>query len=287
MGLAGLAVVISSLWIAICAAAPELIWRGAQIALSHVSLEDLLSALLIGLVLAFFIEPMMERLRHLLSRGRHPDTTDDKPHNPLFTGGVSLVFAFASVCLHEAMTAYVSGHGADQSAAHTGLAAGIALTIAWAMVPFFITLAWLSARNLRVTVPLGILAGASTFIAGWLFSWTPQDVIATAIPCVLILCLGYRQAIKEPRRRVLMRCTYIVAVVAAIWLALSLLLLLIPDFAGSDRFRLYKLPQIWVDARFYFGWVLGLALAPSPYYEVGDAKQETPPPAGPLTSSQP
>ncbi len=39
-----------------CAAAPEFIWQGVRLAFSHPDVSDLLSALLIGVTLAFFVE---------------------------------------------------------------------------------------------------------------------------------------------------------------------------------------------------------------------------------------
>src|ERR1700691_719423 len=56
----------AALWIAICGAAPEFIWRGLRIALAHPSWTELFSALLIGLILAFFVAPIMERMRDLV-----------------------------------------------------------------------------------------------------------------------------------------------------------------------------------------------------------------------------
>jgi hypothetical protein len=58
-------VLITSLWVAICAVAPEFIWQGMRTAYEHPDWSDLLSALLIGLILAFFVEPATERIRDL------------------------------------------------------------------------------------------------------------------------------------------------------------------------------------------------------------------------------
>jgi hypothetical protein len=69
--LAGIAATVSALSIAICAAALELVWQGLQLASRHISRFDLLSALLIGLVLAFLVDPLMERIRSTLSRDVH------------------------------------------------------------------------------------------------------------------------------------------------------------------------------------------------------------------------
>jgi hypothetical protein len=260
----GAAALISSLWIAICAAAPEFIWQGSRIALVHLSREDLLSAFLIGLVLAFFVQPAMEGMQHLLTRAT-PGESVDKPREPLFTAGVSLAFALASVCLHEAMTAFVSGRSAENIGSASGLTAGTGLTIEWAIVPFFVTLAWLSAGRRWLAIPTGIIAGASSLIAGWMFSWGAIEVITTAVPCMFILILGYNQAIKQPRRRAFARCAQTVALLAAIWLATSLLVDIVLDFCDVDKLRLYSPSGFWGDVRFYFGWALGLALAPFPY----------------------
>src|SRR5271166_2231291 len=185
--LAGTAIVISAFWVSICAAAPEFIWQGLHLALSHLNVTDLLAALLIGLVLAFFVEPVMERMRHMLRAPRHREHVDRRSHDALFTAGLSLAFALVSICLHEAMTAFASGRGAEDSASNAGLAAGIELTTSWALVPFAITVAWLAVRVRWLAVPTGIVAGTSSYITALLFGWPTQSVIATAIPCLVIL----------------------------------------------------------------------------------------------------
>src|SRR5579872_3694411 len=64
-------VVIASLWVSICAAAPEFIWQGFRIAFSEPIWTWLPSALLVGMILAFFVEPMMQYLRDsLVDRAR-------------------------------------------------------------------------------------------------------------------------------------------------------------------------------------------------------------------------
>src|SRR5271170_4302817 len=112
---------------------------------------------------------------------------------------------------------------------------------------------------------MGIFGGVSTGIAGWVFSWSGRAVITTAIPCVLILGLGYRQATKEPRPRAFLRCARSVALVAAIWLASALLLDAILNFYRVDQLRLYDASSFWTDVRFYLGWSAGLVLAPFPF----------------------
>jgi hypothetical protein len=249
---------IASVWVAICAAAPEFIWQGLWIAHNHITRADILSALLVGMVLAFFVEPLMERLRGM--RGRHAGTRE--PGSALYTAALSLVFALASIGLHDAMVAFVSAH---EAAAHGGLADAIALTTAWAIVPFAVTLAWFAAPVWWLAVPLGIVGALSPCFAGWLFAWPLRSVVTTAVPSLAILALGYRQTVHAPSRTSFAPRAFTVAWVAAAWLAAALLFDLVVALFGADKFRLYNTFAFWVDVRFYLGWSLGLLLAPSPY----------------------
>jgi len=217
--LAGIAALIAAVWISICAAAPEFIWEGFRLALGHVSRTDLLAALLIGLVLAFFVEPVMEHARLLLARLQHPQHVDHRQHDALFAAGLALAFALTSICLHEAMTAYISARGSRDA----GLAAGVELTISWAIVPFATTIAWLAVRPLWLAVTVGIFAAASSCLTTWLYSWPVQSAISTTIPSVIILGLGYRHILRSPRQRVLVRCARSVALVGTIWLIVAVL----------------------------------------------------------------
>jgi hypothetical protein len=263
---------ISALSIAICAAAPEFIWQGLWIALDHFSWADLVSALLIGVILAFFVDPLMGRLQDLLHRTRSQNDAHGPQHDPLFRVSVSLAFALASVCVHDAMSAFASDRAAGHAGAPAGLAAAIELTVASAIVPFAITLAWLSVRNRWLALPMGIIGGASSGVAGWLFSWSAQEVFVSTICCLLILGLGYRQAIRGPSRDIYTRCARSVALVAAIGLTTALLLDTALRFLNINQFRLYSPFLFWVDIRFYLGWTIGLLLAPSPYAAGDPAK---------------
>jgi len=262
---AALSSLISALWIAICAAAPEFIWQGLWIALGHLSRADLVSALLIGVILAFFVDPLMSGMQDLLSRARHRDRADSIRHSPLFRVSVSLAFALASVCVHDAMIAFASDRAAEHTGANAGLAAALELTVSSAIVPFAITLAWLSVRTRWLALPLGIIAGASSCVAGWLFSWSVQEVVGTTVAGLLILCLGYRQVVRKPSRDIFVRCARSVAAAATILLAMALLLDSAFDFYHIRQFQLYSVSEFWTDVRFYLGWTLGLLLAPSPY----------------------
>jgi hypothetical protein len=153
----GASVFITSLWVAICAVAPEFIWQGFRIAYEHRDWSDLFSALLIGLILAFFVEPATERIRDLLHRARKTaDVAESRPRNVFFTACLSLAFALTSVGLHDAMTAFITGHG--EGAEGIGIAAGISLTTEWAVIPFAMMLAWQCARPRWIAVPTGVVA---------------------------------------------------------------------------------------------------------------------------------
>jgi len=271
--LAGAAATITALWVSICAAAPEFLWQGMRLAAGHLSRADVLGALLIGIVLAFFVEPLMERGRHLLTRSGHRQHAVQRTYDGLFTAGLSLAFAFASVCLHEAMTAFVSdrGHAAEDA----GLVAGVILTVSWALVPFAVTLAWLGAEVRGIAVALGGIAAASPFVAGWLFEWPLDSVIATALPCLAILALGYRALAWH-------RLARYVAGVAVVWLLLALLFDAALPRLGLERFLLYDAANFWIDVRFYLGWALGLVLAPLPRQPGGTLATSRTPPSAPL-----
>lgn len=261
----GISALVAALWISTCAAAPEFIWRGLRIFLRHPSPETIASMLLIAIVLVFFVEPVLERVRDVLgSSGHHHGPADHGPPSLLFNASVGLAFALTSICLHEAMSAFVSGHNADGSEEHSGLRAGIALTIAWAIVPFSIAIAWQGARNRWLAVPTGIVGAFSAALAGWVFNWGPQTIIATTVPCLLIQYFGYRQVRLQPMHRAFARCARVVALSAVVWLLVAFLVDALFSALGVGWLRLYDLPDELVDFRFYAGWAIGLLLAPFP-----------------------
>jgi hypothetical protein len=261
--------VIASIWIAVCAATPEFIWRGGRVVARHFSWSDLASALFIGLILAFCIEPAMERARDFFSRKSQTHSDHLPASRPLFAAAMGLAFAVSSVCLHDAITAFLSANSEDHVVRSSGLVTGIRLASAWAMVPFFISLAWLSAGRHLLRIPLGLLAAVSPLIAAQLFSWSVQDTITTELPCVVILMLGYREIAIGRGAQVFLRCSGTIAWLAPAWLASALLFDYCFDLLRLSRFELYNIQEFWVDARFYFGWMIGLRLAPLPRHHFG------------------
>jgi hypothetical protein len=258
----GASVFITSLWVAICAVAPEFIWQGMRTAYEHPNWSDLLSALLIGLILAFFVEPATERVRDLLRLARkNTDFAEGRPRNVFYTACLSLAFALTSVGLHDAMSAFIAGHG--EGAEGIGIAAGISLTTEWAFVPFTMMLAWQWVRLRWLAVPTGIIALVSPAIAGWLFSWSMKTILDTIIPCSIVLALGYRTVLRPPAEHAFARCARIVALVGAVWIATALIVDAALGFFHLNPFKPYSASDVFADVRFYLGWTLGLLLAPS------------------------
>jgi hypothetical protein len=265
--LAGIAATVAALSIAICAAALELVWQGLLLTFRHISRVDLLSALLIGLVLAFLVDPLMERIRYALSRDRPQEAASvSNERNPLFSTCIGIAFAFVSVCLHSALTSFVSSPDGHTGTDLAVLEAAVRLTAAWAFVPFFVTLAWIGTRRLWVKVPFGIMAATSPLFAGWLFSWAWQTVAIIVVPCVAILLLGYRQALSEPRKFGFAPYARTVVFMAAIWLAATALMEVILYSLAIDPLHFSDFLEFWIDARFYLGWALGLLLTPFPFH---------------------
>jgi hypothetical protein len=121
--------------------------------------------------------------------------------------------------VHDAITAFVSGGASGSMEHHDALATSISLTIAWAIGPFSVTLAWLSMGRSWLTVPLAALAAGSPRVAGWFFSWSLRSIITTAIPGLFILGFGYR----PKRRGDLSHRTSVVAGMAVAWLTFALI----------------------------------------------------------------
>jgi hypothetical protein len=251
-----------ALWIAVCATTPEFIWRGARVVSHHFSWADATAALMIGLVLAFCIEPAMERARHFLFGHGHER---HRSYSPLFAAAAGIAFGIASVCLHDAMTAFLALHAKEQAVRHAGLVNGLRIAVSWAVVPFFTTLAWLAAARRRLVWPMGVLGALAPLGAGWVFSWSPGDTLTTFIPCTAFLILGYRALRTGPVERLFPHAARGIAWAGLLWLVAALLLDALLAASHWTGFRLYSGAELWVDARFYAGWCMGLLLAPFPF----------------------
>ncbi|HEX3982440.1 MAG TPA: hypothetical protein VHX12_01985 [Acidisoma sp.] len=267
----GLDIIIAAIWVAISAAAPEFIWRGAFVIVAHAQWGDLVAAVLIGLILAFFIEPAVERLRHARHDNGDGPAGGDRSYHLLFPTLAGLAFAFSSVAIHDAIRAFVSNPESGKAGHHfgfdVGLLAAIHIVDAWTFVPFCTSLAWLTARRRRIAEPLAVLAILSPAIAAWWFSWPVHVLIATWLPALAIIATGYRQWPRGPVRLFHQRCAVSVAWIAVLWLAAAVLIDWIMSAVNAHWVPLYDWQEFGADARFYLGWIIGLLLAPVPLIE--------------------
>jgi hypothetical protein len=252
---------IAALWVSTCAVAPEFIWQGLRSAYEHPDWSDFLSALLIGLILAFFVEPAMDRIRDLLPRVQTTSAVHDRHHNLFFAAALSLAFALTSVGLHDALTAFIKGHG--EVGDGVGAAAGLSLAIEWAIVPFFITLSWQWAHPLRSLFVVGAVALGSPIFAGVIFGWPARIVFDNLVPCLFILTFGHRSLMQQAETEGFFRCARVVAVVGTIWILSALLIDVLLRSLFAVSFQLYNISEVFSDMRFYLGWALGLLLTPS------------------------
>jgi hypothetical protein len=249
------AALVAALWVAICAAAPELIWQGLRIAAGHLTRADLVEALLLGVILAFFVEPLMRRAQDLLRHGRIH--SEPAPGHPLFAASLSLSFALVAVGVHDALMTLVNKSDG-------GLLAAIRLTAAWAIVPGTVTFAWLTARRRRLALLTGTLAALSGGIVCWLFSWSGPAIFDSVVPSLAILGFGYPRATTGAGRTALMRCIRVVVTTGAVWTVLAVTIDLLMRRWHGGVWQIYRPGEAWIDVRFYIGWGIGLLLAPAP-----------------------
>lgn len=252
---------VAAVAIATCAAAPEFIWKGLKLVATHFSWATLISAILVALLLVFFVEPIIERVRDRLDDTSHSHRR--APHHLAITAMIGFFIALVTTGLHDAMGTFadISGAGGENA----GLQRAITVTLSWGVVPFAIALAWQAATHRYLAIPLGIMAAASSFLAGWWFEWGVTTTLTTAIPCLAIQALGYRQVRAARADAVFARYAPTLAIVAIVWLAFA------PAYDGLISLwhlgwpPLYGAPaDYFIDARFYFGWFLGLLLTRLP-----------------------
>jgi len=245
-------------WIAICSAAPELIWQGFLTVLHHFDGITIGSALLVGAIIAFFVEPLTERLRARSVKldHKHKSTT----HATLAAFG----FAVLAVFIHDAITTYVATSDAGIHAKDK-LVYAITEVSQWAWIPFVVTIAWLSARRTRwIAIPILLLALMAIVSIGFVFDWGADDIFTTTVPCVSILFGGFYVMRRHRGHRALLRGTTMTAAIAIIWLASMGSLQAVLSLFATTTLHVYTWSEYTIDCRFYLGWLIGLAVAPSP-----------------------
>ena len=249
-----------ALWVAICAAAPELIWQGLLLIAQHFTLLNLYAIVLIGLILAFFVEPIMERIR---SRRWELERQDNQ--SLILTAGFAFAFGIAAVALHEGLSAYVGTGEAGSAARRESLAQAFELILQWALIPFAVTLAWFAARSGRAAAWLaGSLALAWTVAVGWFYAWSNRDIVMVAIPVVMVLMLGAGSIAAEWSHFTFRHLAVSTALVFAGFIVSALAAQGLLWLCGVRSWHIYTLSEFFEDIRFYAGWSLGIAIAPNP-----------------------
>jgi hypothetical protein len=247
-----------ALWVAVCAASPEFLWQGFFSFFGHFSPRDGAAALLIGAILAFFVEPVLERLR-ALNLKPEPDHAEK---TPAFAACEALSFAVVAVCVHEAITVYVAASHSNEQASRN-LANAVALALQWAAIPFAITVAWIAARArpwIAWSVALAVVVVG--YLTALVFDWSLQTLFTSAVPCLLILAGGCLSARRQWDAHTFQRCARVTAVIALAWLVLAGAVQVVLNLAHVKAFALYGWSDFWTDFRFYVGWVIGLVVAP-------------------------
>jgi hypothetical protein len=228
--------------------------------------------LLIGGIVAFFVEPILERVRNILEWSKG-DRSVDRRQRALLKALVSVVFALTSVSIHDSMIEFVSHNDLDSAADGSALNAAVALVVEWAIVPFAIALAWQSVESRWLAMPIGVVAAFSSALSGWLFAWSMRTVIATAIPCLIIQYFGYRQIKSRPEQQVFVPHAAVVAGSAVAWLVAAALLDASFSVFDLHSMRLYNASRLSIDLRFYFGWTVGVLLASSARIERDETRR--------------
>jgi hypothetical protein len=251
---------VFAFWVSVCAAAPEFIWRGLVALAGHLAWRDVYSAILIAMLLGFFVEPIMERLRTRRWKLEHRNATTS-----IYTAAIALVFGVAAVSVHEAMNAYLGGAEAPDHEKQANLVAAIEQVQEWALIPFAVTLAWFGARaGGWVAVLAGILAGAWVVAVGLRYEWAWREIGTTSIPCFAIIALGTGFVVMRWDDETFLHLAVLTAAVAASWFVLAWLAESGASLLGAPDFHIYSWDRFWEDFRFYLGWSLGLAVAPNP-----------------------
>lgn len=249
-----------AVWVAICAVAPEFIWQGFLQIAQHFSWSTVASALLVGAIVAFFVEPLIERLRMMRLHIVHKDRTPTHLTASAFSLAVLAVFA------HDAIVAFTSGGGSEGHAGKSlGLVYAISEVFQWSWIPLVVTLAWVYARQSRwIRWAIMLMALASIGLVGPVFDWNADDTITTVVPCVCVLFGGYYVMRKYPEETAFSRCTRVTLAIAIVWLVLTGVIQALLSLFAVRALRVYTWVEYAIDFRFYLGWVIGLVVAPKP-----------------------
>jgi hypothetical protein len=249
-----------AVWVSVCAAAPEFIWQGLLELIGHFSLETALSIVLVGLILAVFIEPILVRARV----GRwHPEHRSKR--SLLFTAPIAFVFGVVAVGLHECMTAYLGAAGEGHGAGREGMIRAAGLILEWACIPLAVTMAWFGARlDGRGKYVAAAVAAVWVVAAGLLYGWPAPGIYMTFIPCLALIPMGQIYVLRGWHENTFQNLAIGLAGGTGLFLLATLVLQSALPWLGFAEVRLYAPGDFGESFRFYLGWALGLALAPNP-----------------------
>ncbi len=182
-----------AVWVAVCAAAPELIWQGSLLVVHHFTLLNLYAIVLIGLILAFFVEPILERVRN-----RRWELEHENSQSLIFSAAFAFALGAAAVALHEGLNAYLGAGESVPDARRESLVQAFDVILQWAFIPFAVTLAWFAARpGWTAAWIAGAIALTWSIAVGWLYAWSTRDIMMVAIPVLMVMVLGFNYVVGE------------------------------------------------------------------------------------------
>lgn len=256
-------ILLVSLWAGICASVPEVIWQGGKLLVAHGEpVQFLITSVLVGLMLAFFVEPLIERLKARSWIVHHGGTS-----RTFVTILVSVLFGMVTVCIHQCIETLLHSHSVTDSHAHetSGLQAAIRIAVQWSFIPTIVTATWfIGLRNRRLGNWLSPIACLVALVVtagpfGWhIYNALASSVVALITSTVVLNPPGGREMIARIRSDplVLSLTAGLCFAVCTIVLATVNNYVVKIDYDGLDYIE---------DARFYIGWTLGLSFLPAPY----------------------
>jgi hypothetical protein len=214
---------------------------------------------LIALLLAFFVEPLTERIKTKSWELKHQSTKTS-----VYTAITALAFAITAVSVHEAMNAYLGGQQVADHAKQANLPKAMEQIHEWASIPFVVTIMWFAPRTgRRFSLAAGILTCLWVIAIGFYYVWEWRDIIRTAVPSAAISVVGVLSISASWDKQTPAQLASLIALVALCWfVVLGVAQGAAWSFGASVR--IYTWEEFGEDFRFYLGWALGVAVAPSP-----------------------
>lgn len=255
-------ILLISLWAGVCASVPEVIWQGGRLLLAHGDHEEfLISSLLVGLMLAFFVEPLIERFKARSWAAHH-----EAQSWTFVTILVSVVFGMVTVCIHQCIESLLhNGGGAGEAHKTAGLHEAIRIAVQWSFVPTIFTATWFVGLRNR-TLGNGLIpvaSGLAFAVAAFVFHWHVYNAVASTLVGLLTSIVVINPVAARPRLYQGSNDSLRLSLTAGLCFAACTLVLATIntsvvriDYDGLDYGE---------DVRFYLGWAIGLSFLPNPY----------------------